>query len=135
MRTVPLSDNLPDDKMQADNRSEEASIHAEIAERILELKELVGFKRAYGFFEKLRVIFETDHAAYWICLRIMTGDLSQINLSYSEQGKRDARSKQAAQQELERAIVAIRGVYPEVANAIVDIRRVSAKLSDSASEK
>ena len=130
MRTVPLSDNLADDSQHGDNRSAEASIHAEIAERILELRELVGWKRTYGFFNKLRVIFETDHAAYWICLRIMTGDLSEINMSYSEQGKRDARSKQAAQQEIERAIMAIRPIYPEVADAIVQIRRVSANLAD-----
>lgn len=128
MRTVILSNNLPDDKEQKENRTEAASLCAEIAERILELRQVLGAHKAYGFFNKLRIIMERDPAAYWICVRLFCGDLSDISMSYSELGKERARTKQAAQQEIEKVILVIRGVYPEVAEAIIQLKRVSAKL-------
>lgn len=128
MRPVPLSDNLADKSSQGGGRSEEAAIHAEIATRIIELRELVGALRAVGFFEKMIAIWKVEPAAFWVVVRLMTGDLSEITKSYTMQGKEAGRSKQATQQELERVIMAIRPHYPKLSEAIVQIRSISAKL-------
>lgn len=128
MRPVPLNDNLADRSTQGGGRTEEAAIHAEIAERMLELREIVGPLRASGFFEKMVAIWHVEPAAFWVVTRLLTGDLSQVTMSYTQIGKQDSRSKQATQQELERVIIAIRRHYPQLADAIVQIRNVSAKL-------
>lgn len=138
MRSVPLSDNLADKSVQGGARGEEAAIHAEIAERVLELRELVGPMRTVGFFEKTLAIFKckpAGPAAYWALMHLLTGDLSEITRSYTEQGKEGARSKQAVQQEMERIIITIRPHFAELAAVIVQLRSVSAQLQDEHSVK
>lgn len=130
MRPIPLSDNLADKSVQGGARSEEAAIHSEIALRILELRELVGHVRAVGFFEKMIAIWKVEPPAFWVVIRLLTGDLSEISMSYTEQGKADGRSKQATQQELERVVIAVQRHFPLLAAAIIDIRSITAKLGD-----
>ncbi len=132
MRAVPLSDNLAGPAEHGESRGEEAAIHAEIAERVLELRELVGPMRTIGFFEKTLTIFKckpAGPAAYWALMHLLTGDLSEITRSYTEQGKEGARSKQAVQQEMERIIITIRPHFAELAAAITQLRSISAKLN------
>lgn len=134
MRSVPLSDNLADKSHQGGARSEEAAIHGEIAERILELKKLVGPMRTVGLFQKMMSIWQVEPAAFWVVTRLLTGDLSEITMSYTAQGKELGRSKQAVQQEMERVIIAIRPHYPLLADTIIQLRSVSAKLQDEQGE-
>lgn len=128
MRPVPLSDNLADKSSQGGGRTEEAAIHAEIAERIIELREIVGENRTVGFFQRMCSVWEVEPPAFWMVQRLLTGDLSQITISYTAMGKEQNKSKQAVQQEIERIIAAVRPHFPEVANAIVQMRSISARL-------
>lgn len=130
MRPIPLSDNLADKSHQGDARTEAAAIHAEIAERMLELRETIGERHAVGFYRKALIVWTLYPPAYWVLMHLMTGDLSEVTNSYTMIGKQDARTKQAVQQEWERILNAIAPHYPELSHAIVQIRNMSAKLAD-----
>lgn len=139
MRSVPLSSNLADDHFRDGERDHEAAIHAEIASRVLELRELCGPDRTVRFFQKMLVIFGCEPAgpaAFWVLQRLLSGDLTEITRSYTEQGKQDNRTKQATQQELERVLNLLAHHYPKLKEQIIKIRHVSANLeSDHANCK
>ena len=97
VRPIPLSDNLADKSHQGDSRTEACAIHAEIALRMLELRELMGEKHAIGFYQKALIIWTLYPPAYWVLMHLMTGDLSEVTNSYTEMGQHDARTKQAVQ--------------------------------------
>ena len=100
--------------------SESAQLHAEIAERLLEWSE----KKTRGHVARwlLRVTDLVRDAesseAFWLYLRLSTGDLSQLTSSFSEQGEGRSRSKQAQHQEQARALRVIARHFPEVARQI-----------------
>ena len=56
--------------------------------------------------------------ALWLYLRISSGDLSQLTASFSELGAVRHRTKQAEQQEMERAVAVIQRHFPERAAAL-----------------
>jgi hypothetical protein len=62
--------------------------------------------------------------ALWLYLRLSTGDLSQVTTSFSELGKKRRRSKQAEQQETERALKVITRHFPELAGAINELKKL-----------
>ncbi len=128
MRPIPLSPNLADKSDQTSARTEASAIHAEIALRMLELREVIGEKHAIGFYRKALIVWTLYPPAYWVLMHLMTGDLSEVTTSYTKMGAADARTKQAVQQEWERILNAISPHYPELAAAIVEIRSMTAKL-------
>jgi hypothetical protein len=101
-----------------------ARIMAEVAERLVEAwhenptKTFRWFKRAAGLLE----LTEGRAALYWY-LRMQTGDLSSLTDSFASIGSGRCRSKQAVQQELERATDDIVRTYPVLASVIHELRR------------
>lgn len=108
-------------------RSEEAAIVGEIARHLLELREHVSAKRSAGLIGKLHAIHKAENDALWFVLRLLTGDLSEITRSYTDIGKENHRSKQAVQQSLERAIIALELHWPEVAKTVIQLRNITAQ--------
>jgi hypothetical protein len=60
----------------------------------------------------------------WLYLRLSTGDLGQITTSFTELGRKRNRTKQAEQQETERALAVIARHFPELAGAINDLKKI-----------
>lgn len=127
MRTVQLSKNLAAHDAEPAERTEETAIESEIAARLLELREKFSGHRATAFLTKLVCVWTAYPPALWVVLRIMSGDLSEVTRSYSEQGKAHAKSKQAEQQEVERIMAVIQSHYPLVASEIVKIKSITAE--------
>jgi hypothetical protein len=61
--------------------------------------------------------------AVWLYLRISTGDLGELTASYSELGKKRNRTKQAQQQETERAMRVIARHKPQLAKHLGELLR------------
>ena len=125
MHTEHLHDNERIEPRQFD-RSEEAAIAGECARHLLDMAEESGRERTIVFISKLNVLASLDREALWVVLHLMTGDLSELTRSYEEQARERGLDKQAVQQQLERVIASVRRHYPELANAIVYLRRVTA---------
>lgn len=125
MKTVPLNPNLADTS-HAIERSEEAAICGEIARHLLDLRESTSAHRALAFISKLYAISSVEPAAFWLVVRIMSGDMSELTRSYSELGKQRGCSKQGAQQLDERVLRALHGHFPEIERAIVEMRGIRA---------
>lgn len=125
-------ERTPDLNFQAGARDEEAAILAEVCERIVELRELVGPTRAAGFFSKMAAIWSVEPAAFWTVTKLMTGNLDELSRSYTTAGRADAMSKQAMQQQAERSVAVIRRHYPLLAQALIDLKRMTAKIEDVA---
>lgn len=128
MRTVQLSSHLAAHEAENAERTEETAIEGEIAARLLELREKTSASRAAEFVTKLAALHQIRHTAFWTVVEIMSGDLSAITTSYSEQGKTRGIAKQAVQQELERTLAAIGTSYPDVAQTIIRIRCITADI-------
>ena len=129
MRTVPIHHNTPTPAI-APRSPEVAALCAEVAARLVEWSTLESEHRVEVFMSRL-VTLKRDYApAFWIVLRIMSGDLNEVTRSYSNIGKDKGRSKQAVQQEFERSITAIRIHFPELAESIIKLRGISASIGD-----
>lgn len=125
MKTCQLSPNLAAREVVPAERSEEALIIGEICERITELAEMSSSTRARTAKWLMRVaaLFADREStdAGWLYLRLSTGDLSQLTSSFSEMGGARHRTKQAEQQEQERALKVIARHFPELQSAIVEL--------------
>ena len=130
MRSIPLHSNLPDKLAAIDQRTEASAIQAELAVRILELRKSMGDRHVSQTLEKWRIIWTLYPPAFWVLMHLMTGDLSEITASYTDLGKLDAKTKQAVQQEWECVLKAIAPHYPLLSDAIIQLRVISAKLSE-----
>lgn len=96
---------------------------------ISELQQLAGPKRTHQFISKLNAISQlTEREAIWVVLGLITGDLTQLTVSYEETGKIRSLDKQAVQQQLERVIIGLKLVYPDMADAIIQLRHITANV-------
>lgn len=127
MHTQQLTVNTQDRSHEVE-RSEEAAIWAEIATRLLEVKEVTSAHRASTMISKLHALSVVHPEALWIVVSLLTGDLSQITKSYASIGKSSGRTKQAVQQELERVIAYLQLHFPNLAIAIIQLRHITAEV-------
>jgi hypothetical protein len=127
MRTTELTPNIPD-KPTHQERTPGAAIVGEMAERMIEAGDVLGREKAGLLIVRIGQIWIDDPRAMWLVLSLLTGNLSEITRSYTQQGKTgDRRSKQAVQQELEVLLASIQKRFPELAKAIADLRCVKAE--------
>lgn len=125
MKTVPLTPNM--DFAQPElTRSDEAVIVGEICERLIEWSDDKGRRRVYSWLSRVATLAGDPESteALWLFLRIHTGDLSEITASFSELGAIHHRSKQAQQQETERAMRVIIRHFPEVAKQLESLKHL-----------
>lgn len=112
-------------------RSLEAALCAEIAERLLEWAETTSRARAMGFITKLSAIYQSGthgRAAVWMILRLLKGDLTEITRSYEEIGHERGRTKQAVQQEIEHVIALLDDHFPHLSAAMKQLRNITATI-------
>jgi hypothetical protein len=108
----------------ANQSTELARIFAEISERMIEAIECDP-DHAYCWIRRLAAVLsrqEGPATLYWYFM-LQTGDYAALTESLSAIGKRSARSKQAVQQELERATDDLVRIFPAMASAIHELRR------------
>jgi len=110
---VPLQPNLTTNPWAQLERPKRAELVGEIAERLIEWREL----------GRMGADPESTEAI-WLYLRLSTGDLGQLTRSFTELGKKHNRTKQAEQQETERALGVIARHFPELAGAINDLKKI-----------
>ena len=122
MQTVPLSPKLADLPHPIE-RTEEAAIAGQIAVLLLEYRDAISAARSAAFLQKLAAIGNACPPALWVVLRLLSGDLAEITRSYSDIGKENSRSKQAAAQEMNRVLVVLNIHYPELAQALEHYRK------------
>ncbi len=127
MHTQQLTANTQDRPHEVE-RGEEAAIVGEIAVRLIELKELTSTSRVTTLISKLHAISLIDREALWIVLPVLTGDLSNLTKSYQEMAKARELDKQAIQQQVERALAALKIHFPSIAAAYVDLRHITASI-------
>lgn len=120
MKTFPLSPSVSADGRGVSDRSERAAIMGEICERLVEWSEMRSRREVHSWLCRLATIGgDADSSeALWLYLRISSGDLSQLTASFSELGAVRHRTKQAEQQEMERAVAVIQRHFPELAAAL-----------------
>lgn len=101
-----------------------ARLVGEICERLVELRELDSDKanRWLSRICAIRTLPHGDACLAWY-LHMQTGDMAALTVSMRDVGGRHCRSKQAVQQELERASSEISSAFPEMAAAIHELRR------------
>lgn len=112
------------DTSHAVERSEEAAAFSEIAARMVEMEETGHAHTARLWWQKVAGLFSDPRCprAGWVYLRLASGDLGQVTTSFAERGKKMARSRQAEQQELERAFEVIRDyeIDPRLSEALTE---------------
>ena len=106
-------------------RSEEAVLMGEIAERLCEWAELRGRDRPARWLMRVSALAaDRDSLLAWqTYMRLASGDRHQLTASFSEMGAARAASKQAEQQEQERALLVIKRHFPELGAAIDELMR------------
>ena len=119
MHTSELNPNLRYVEPEPTERSEEAAIQSEIFRGFGELRREKGPSAAGKCLQKMYALYSASPASFWLVQRIMEGDLSNLTISYAELGQQTARSKQAVQQETERAIAVIERHWPKAAAVII----------------
>jgi hypothetical protein len=120
VKTFPLSPSVSADGRGVSDRSDRAAIMGEICERLVEWSEMRSRREVHSWLCRLATIGgDADSSeALWLYLRISSGDLSQLTASFSELGAVRHRTKQAEQQEMERAVAVIQRHFPELAAAL-----------------
>lgn len=129
MHTSELNPNLRYVEPEPTERSEEAAIQSEIFRGFGELRRECGPSKAGKCLQKMYALYSASPASFWLVQRIMEGDLSNLTISYAELGEQTARSKQAVQQETERAIAVIERHWPKAAVVIVQQLGITANYS------
>lgn len=127
MHTQQLTVNQQDRPHEIE-RSEEAAICGEIARRFLDLKETTSGYRASAFITKLHALALVHPEALWIVMSLLTGDLTEITRSYSDMGKDHGRSKQGEEQARARALEAINKHFPNLAQAVIELRHITSQV-------
>lgn len=124
MKFLPLdlSKNTPVPATVSD-RSEAASIVAEIAERLIELAECAGEPVAQRWVMRLATLFGNPECprSAWVYLRLCTGDFSELVASHADHGATLHRSKQGEHKEHAHALRVIKLHFPELAQAITEL--------------
>ena len=104
---------------QANGSTQFAQIIAEVSERMVEAME-TDPERAFCWLRRITAVLELrdgQAALYWYFM-LQTGDYAALTQSMSAIGKRSSRTKQAVQQELERATEDLVRLFPAMAEAI-----------------
>lgn len=125
MKTQPLSISISESAYSGHERSERAAIVGEICERLIEWRDMDGRERVHSWLSRLSTL-GGDHDskdALWLYLRLATGDLSQLTMSFSELGLKHHDTKQAEQQEHEKAVAVIARHFPELAKELQFLTR------------
>jgi hypothetical protein len=123
---VPLTPNLTTNPWAEFERPERAKVVGEICERLIEWSELEGRRKVHRWINQVGVMGCDPESteAMWLYLRLSTGDVGQITTSFTELGRKRNRTKQAEQQETERALAVIARHFPELAGAINDLKKI-----------
>lgn len=109
---------------EPNSSTEFAHIIAEVSERMVEAME-IDPERTFCWLRRITAVLELREgqaALYWYFM-LQTGDYAALTQSMSVIGKRSSRSKQAVQQELERATEDLVRLFPAMAEAIHELRR------------
>lgn len=125
MKTLPLSPAISREVYPPSDRSLRATLVGEISERLLEWAESRTRKEVHSWLCRLATIGgdKDSTEALWLYLRVSTGDLAQLSASFTDLGAVHHRSKQAEQQEMERAIHVIGRHFPELATQLQALTR------------
>ena len=111
------------------DRSEQAAIIAETAERLIELAEMGGESRAQKWVLRLACLFQSEcPRSAWVYLRLCTGDLSEVTASHAEHGAIIHRSKQGEHKEHKESLRVIARHFPELAEAIKELEAIKEKV-------
>lgn len=126
MNFVPLQPNLTTNPWADMERPKRAELVGEISERLVEWSEVEGRRRVHRWITQVARMGGDPESteAMWLYLRLSTGDLGQITTSFTELGRKRNRTKQAEQQETERALAVIARHFPELAGAINDLKKI-----------
>jgi hypothetical protein len=135
MHAGQLSANLRVETPEPTERSEEAAIQSEIFRLFGDLRRDVGRARAGHALQKMFALYQASPTAFWLVQRIMEGDLDIISTSYAELGAEGCRSKQAVQQETERAMSVLDRHYPTAAAVIVQLFGMTADFKSTGGGK
>lgn len=133
MHTIPLNAQTRADPRTLE-RGEEAAIAGEIARHLLEYSETTSKSRCVMLIQKLGTLAALDPPTLFFTLRLLSGDLSEVTRSYSDLGKESGRSKQAVQQEIERSLAKLRLYFPELEQALVSLRQITAHYDNGTSD-
>lgn len=125
MKTQPLSAHIQTSAYEGQERSLRSQLVGEICERLIEWSEVENREKVKLWIMSLATIASDDESteAVWLYLRISTGDLGQLTASYSELGRQRNRTKQAQQQETERAMRVIAKHKPQLAKHLAELLR------------
>jgi len=126
VKLVPLNANIAESAYGEVQRSKRAELMGEICERLIEWAELESRETVHRWITRIATLSGDPESreAVWLYLRIGTGDLSQLTASFSELGAQHTMTKQAQQQEDERARRVIGRHFPEVHRALADLAKV-----------
>lgn len=127
MHAGQLSPNLRVEPAEPTERSEEAAIQSEIFRAFGDLRRDVGRARAGHALQKMYALYQASPTAFWLVQRVMEGDLSLFSTSYAQLGAEECKSKQAVQQETERAMAILHRHYPKAAAVIVSLFGMTAE--------
>ena len=125
MKALPLTAALHLQPYEGQERSLRSQLVGEICERLIEWSEVEDREKVKLWIMSLATIASDDESteAVWLYLRISTGDLGELTASYSELGKKRNRTKQAQQQETERAMRVIARHKPQLAKHLGELLR------------
>jgi len=120
VKTIPLYAGISQGIETSPERTPRSALVAEIAERLCEWRDMDGPRKVHSWLSRLATIGGDPESseALWLYLRISTGDMSQLSASFTELGAQHHRTKQAEQQETERALRVIQRHFPEVAREL-----------------
>lgn len=134
MHTQQLTTNQLDRSHEVE-RSTEAAIWGEIARHLLDAKEATSAARASAMLSKLHALSLIHPEALWMVVSLLTGDLSEITRSYTEMGKEHARTKQAEEQSRARALEGIQRHFPQLAQALIELRHITSQIGPKVTVK
>lgn len=126
MKLVPLNVNIAESAYGEVQRSKRAELMGEICERLIEWAELENRETVHRWLTRIATLGGDPESqdAIWLYLRIGTGDLSQLTASFTELGSQRKKTKQAQQQEDERARLVIARHFPELHRALADLAKI-----------
>jgi hypothetical protein len=105
-------------------RTDEAALLGEIAQRLIEAAEIGGEARIQKWILRMACLFSTEcPRSAWVYLRLCTGDLSAVTASHATIGAALHRSKQGEHKEHKQALRVIARHFPELAVAIAELER------------
>lgn len=127
MHTQQLNVNQLDYRPEIEH-SKKAVLLAEIAERLKELSEEESRHYVHTVISKLYNLACMNHESLWMTVDLLTGNMDAITRSYFLLGQERGRSKQGHQQAVERVLLALRLHYPQMEQAFIQLRHITAEI-------